>query len=180
MNLTSYLILGCFSLKGLELSNIEVVKFIQSADLIQIAMPCISQNLAKQEVKMTKPGDGIHQSTKARFSPKFKHSKEPVLDSQLGHPIRVESLSSDEFSVILERSNNLRFVVFLSDDYYKNLTLLRIEKKKLVKFSISFLLHRLTPDSIRHVFDVSLIHKHFPEFESEVKAYCDHQLDFKV
>ena len=82
--------------------------------------------------------------------------------------------------MILERSNNLSFVLFLSDEYYKNLTLLRIEKKKLVKFSISFLLHRLTPDSIRHVFDVSLIHKHFPEFESEVKAYCDHQLDFKV
>ena len=129
---------------------------------------------------MTKPGDGIHQSTKARFSPKFKHSKESVRDSQLGQVIRVESLSSDEFSVILERSNNLRFVLFLSDDYYKNLTLLRIEKKKLVKLSISFLLHRLTPDSIRHVFDVSLISKHFPEFESEVKAYCDCQFDFKV
>ena len=79
---------------------------------------------------MTKSSDGIHQSTKARFSPKFKHSKELFERSQLGQPIRVESLSSDEFSVILERSNNLRFVVFLSDDYYKNLTLLRIEKKK--------------------------------------------------
>ena len=129
---------------------------------------------------MTKPDDGIHQSTKARFSPKFKHSKEPVRDSQLGQVIRVESLSSDEFSVILERSNNLRFVLFLSDDYYKNLTLLRIEKKRLVEFSISFLLQRLTADSIRHVFDVSLIPKHFPEFESEVKAYCDRQFDFKV
>ena len=79
---------------------------------------------------MTKPGDGTHQSIKARFSPNFKHSKESVRDSQLGQPIRVESLSSDEFSVILERSNNLRFVLFLSDDYYKNLTLLKIEKKK--------------------------------------------------
>ena len=143
-------------------------------------MPCISQNLAKQEVKMTKSGDGIHQSIKASYSPKFQNSKELVRDSQLGQPVRVESLSSDEFSVILEKSNNLRFVLFLSDDYHKNLTLLRIEKKKLVKFSISFLLHRLTPDSIRHVFDVSLIRKHFPEFESEVKAYCDSQLDFKV
>ena len=129
---------------------------------------------------MTKPGDGTHQSIKARFSPNFKHSKEPVRDSQLGQPIRVESLSSDEFSVILERSNNLRFVLFLSDDYYKNLTLLKIEKKKLVKFSISFLLQRLTADSIRHVFDVSLIRKHFPEFESEVKLYCKRQLDFKA
>ena len=129
---------------------------------------------------MTKPGDGIHQSAKASYSPKFEHSKESCPESQIGKDIRVESLSSDEFSVILERSNNLRFVLFLSDEYYKNLTLLRIEKKKLVKFSISFLLHRLTPDSIRHVFDVSLIHKHFPEFESEVKAYCDHHLDFKV
>jgi len=157
-----------------------VVHSTHSADLIQIAMPCISQNLAKQEVKMTKPDDGIHQSIIASYSPKFQHSKESVLDSQLGQPVRVESLSSDEFSVILERSNNLRFVLFLSDDYHKNLTLLRIEKKKLVKFSITFLLNRLTPDSIRHVFNVSLIGKHFPEFESEVKAYCDRQLDFKV
>ena len=129
---------------------------------------------------MTKSGDGIHQSTKVRFSPKFEHSKETVRKNQLKQPIRVKSLSSDEFSVILERSNNLRFVVFLSDDYYKELTLLRIDKKGLVEFSISFLLQRLTADSIRHVFDISLIRKHFPEFESEVKVYCERQLDFKA
>ena len=129
---------------------------------------------------MTKSSDGIHQSTKASFLPKFEHSRETGLDIQSGKPIRVESLSSDEFSVILERGDNLRFVVFLSDGYYKKLTLLRIEKKSLVEFSISFLLQRLTPDSIRHVFDMSLIRKHFPEFESEVKAYCDRQLDFKA
>jgi len=129
---------------------------------------------------MTKSSDGIHHSTKVRFSPKFEHSKETVRKNQLKQPIRVESLSSDEFSVILERSNNLRFVVFLSDDYYKELTLLRIDKKGLVEFSISFLLQRLTADSIRHVFDVSLIRKHFPEFESEVKVYCESQLDFKA
>ena len=127
---------------------------------------------------MTKSSDGIHQSTKVRFSPKFEHSKATVRENQLEQPIRVESLSSDEFSVILERSNNLRFVVFLSDDYYKNLTLLRIEKKRLVEFSISFLLQRLTADSIRHVFDVSLIRKHFPEFESEVKVHCDRHMGF--
>ena len=129
---------------------------------------------------MTKSSDGIHQSTKVRFSPKFEHSKATVRGNQLEQSIRVESLSSDEFSVILERSNNLRFVVFLSDDYYKNLTLLRIDKKRLVEFSISFLLQRLTADSIRHVFDISLIRKHFPEFESEVKVYCESQLDFKA
>ena len=129
---------------------------------------------------MTKSSDGIHHSTKVRFSPKFEHSKETVRKNQLKQPIRVESLSSDEFSVILERSNNLRFVVFLSDDYYKELTLLRIDKKGLVEFSISFLLQRLTADSIRHVFDVSLICKHFAEFESEVKVYCESQLDFKA
>ena len=129
---------------------------------------------------MTKLSDGIHHSTKVRFSPKFEHSKETVRKNQLKQPIRVESLSSDEFSVILERSNNIRFVVFLSDDYYKELTLLRIDKKGLVEFSISFLLQRLTADSIRHVFDISLIRKHFPEFESEVKVYCERQLDFKA
>ena len=129
---------------------------------------------------MTKSSDGIHHSTKVRFSPKFEHSKETVRKNQLKQPIRVESLSSDEFSVILERSNNLRFVVFLSDDYYKELTLLRIDKKGLVEFSISFLLQRLTADSIRHVFDISLIRKHFLEFESEVKVYCERQLDFKA
>ena len=126
---------------------------------------------------MTKLSDGIHQSTKVRFSPKFEHSKETVRESQLEQPLRVESLSSDEFSVVLERGNNLSFVVFLSDDYYKNLTLLRINKKGLVEFSISFLLQRLTADSIRHVFDLSLIRKHFPEFESEVKVYCESQLN---
>ena len=129
---------------------------------------------------MTKSSDGIHQSTKVRFSPKFEHSNETARENQLDQPIRVESLSSDEFSVILKRGNDLRFVVFLSDAYYKNLTLLRIDKKELVEFSISFLLQRLTPDSIRHVFDVSLICKHFAEFESEVKVYCESQLDFKA
>ena len=129
---------------------------------------------------MTKSSDGIHQPTKVRFSPKFEHSKEAVRESQSKQSIRVESLSSDEFLVILERGNNLSFVVFLSDDYYKNLTLLRIDKKRLVEFSISFLLQRLTADSIRHVFDISLIRKHFPEFESEVKMYCERHLDFKA
>ena len=129
---------------------------------------------------MTKSSDGIHQSTKVSYSPKFEQSKETVRGNQLEQPIRVESLSSDEFSVILEGGNNLRFVVFLSNDYYKNLTLLRINKKELVEFSISFLLQRLTADSIRHVFDVSLICKHFAEFESEVKVYCESQLDFKA
>ncbi|RZP22463.1 MAG: hypothetical protein EVA26_03075 [Burkholderiaceae bacterium] len=129
---------------------------------------------------MTKSSDGIHQSTKVRFSPEFEHSKETARESPLELPIRVESLSSDEFSVILERSNNLRFVVFLSDDYYKNLTLLRIDKKGLIEFSISFLLQRLTADAIRRVFDISLIRKYFPEFESEVKVYCKSQLDFKA
>ena len=129
---------------------------------------------------MTKSSDGIHQSIKVRFSPKFEHSKATVRENQSEQPIRVESLSSDEFSVILERGNNSRFVVFLSEDYYKNLTLLRIDKKGLVEFSISFLLQRLTADSIRHVFDVSLIRKHFPEFESEVKVYCESKLDFKA
>ena len=129
---------------------------------------------------MTKSSDGIRQSTKVRFSPKFERSKVTARHNQLEQPVRVESLSSDEFSVILEMGNNLRFVVFLSDDYYKNLTLLRIDKKGLVEFSISFLLQRLTADSIRHVFDVSLIRKHFPEFESEVKVYCESQLDFKA
>ena len=129
---------------------------------------------------MTKSSDAIHQSAKARFSPKFEHSKTTVRESQLGQPIRVESLSSDEFLVILERGNNLSFVVFLSDDYYKNLTVLRIEKKRLVEFSINFLLQRLTADSIRQVFDVSLIRKHFPEFEPEVKVYCKSQQNFKA
>jgi hypothetical protein len=149
-------------------------------DLIQIAMPCISLNLAKQEVKMTKSSGGIHRSTQSSFSPKFEHSKEVVPESQSGQPIKVESLAPDEFSVILAREGNLRFVVFLNDDYYKNLTLLRIEKKRLVEFSINFLLQRLTADSIRHVFDVTLIRKQFPEFESEVKVYCGAQLDFKA
>ena len=129
---------------------------------------------------MTKPSDGIHQSTKVRFSPKFEHSKETVRESQLELPIRVESLSSDEFSVILESGNNLSFVVFLSDDYYKNLTLLKINKKRLVEFSISFLLQRLTAEAIRHVFDLSVIRKHFPEFESEVKVYCECQMGSKA
>ena len=129
---------------------------------------------------MTKSSDGIHQATKARFSPKFEHTKESGQDIQSGQPIRVESLSADEFSVIWERDNDLRFIVFLSDDYYKSLTFLRIEKKELVEFSINFLLHRLASDLIRHVFDVSLIRKHFPEFESEVKVHCERQLDFKA
>ena len=129
---------------------------------------------------MTKSSDDCHQSTEANFSPKFDHSRENVGKDNLGQVIRVESLSSGEFSVILEGGSNLRFVVFLSDDYHKNLTFLRIEKKRLVEFSINFLLQRLTADSIRYVFDLSLIRKHFPEFESEVKVYCDRQLGFKA
>ena len=107
-------------------------------------MPCISLNLAKQEVKMTKSSDGIHQATKATFSPKFEHTKETGQDIQSGQLIRVESLSADEFSVTLERGNNLSFVVFLSDDYYKSLTFLFLDKKFAIFFALSWCLSKRT------------------------------------
>ena len=92
----------------------------------------------------------------------------------------VRPLSAEEFEVNWSEKHDQHFVVFLSDRHHKALTGLAVEKKILVEFSINFLFQRLSPEAIRHVFDVSMIGKHFPEFSSEVKLFCQNQNQSRV
>ena len=93
----------------------------------------------------------------------------------LAKNIKIEGLSSEEFDVTFSTDRKYQFIVFVSGSYYGNLTSMEVEKTKLIEFAMKFLLQRLTPDSIRHVFDVSLISKQFPEFDSEFKHYIGNE-----
>ena len=115
----------------------------------------------------------------------FRHSDNHALNDiglrpEFKHRVGVCPLSAEEYEVTVSTEPEQRFVVLLSDEYYKRVTSLNIGKKQFIEFSIAFVLTRLTPNAIRHVFNVSLIPKHFPEFESEVKFYCENKKKFRV
>ena len=151
-----------------------------AVDLIQLAMPCILLNLAKQEVKMTNVNNHSAFPGQSVFTSPATQSRKDTACSNLTKVLRVVCLSSEEFEVTCSGLSNQHFIVFLSDQYYKDLTSLSIEKKELIEFSMVFLLQRLTTDSIRVAFDASLIRTHFPEFEPEVKAHCNRQARLRV
>ena len=129
---------------------------------------------------MNKTEGTISPSVSTNNCSKTNHAGQKRNFDQLETVPNVDCLSSEEFEVTFLDNSNQRFVIFLSDSYHKRLTSLKIDKKQLVEFSVIFLLQRLRLESIRHAFDIALICKHFPEYESDVKSYCDSLVKFRA
>ncbi|MFP4642359.1 MAG: hypothetical protein ACLFPU_09335 [Dehalococcoidia bacterium] len=84
--------------------------------------------------------------------------------------INVKKKSEKEFTVTVEEAGGRsEHAVTLDDEYYQHLTQGKIEKEELVRKSFEFLLQRESKESILSKFDLRIISRYFPEFESEVK-----------
>jgi len=85
--------------------------------------------------------------------------------------IEVSRKSEREFTVIVkENGSKTEHVVTLDDDYYQVLCAGKITKEELIKKSFEFLLERESKESILNAFDLKIIRKYFPEYESKIRS----------
>ena len=85
--------------------------------------------------------------------------------------IRVERKDQNEFLVVVtERGSSTKHTVALDEDYYQKMTKGRISKEQLIERSFSFLLAREPKESILRRFNLRVIKRYFPEYESRVSV----------
>ena len=85
--------------------------------------------------------------------------------------ILIQEILINKFQVTISKELTTKHTVILSDKLYKRLTNKKISKKKLIEYSFEFLLAREANTSISSFFELQLISKYFPEYESEIKKY---------
>ena len=74
-----------------------------------------------------------------------------------------------KYQVILaENGEDLEFDVDLDEDYYKQLTNQKISPEELIRKSFRFLLSKEGKESILYSFNLRVIQKYFPEYETEI------------
>ena len=84
---------------------------------------------------------------------------------------RVERKDQNEFLVVVtEGGSSTKHTVALDEDYYQKLTKGRISKEQLIEKSFSFLLARESKESILRRFNLRVIKRYFPEYESRVRV----------
>ncbi len=85
--------------------------------------------------------------------------------------IEVEKKNDDEYIVIIEEGNDRsKHTVNLDDAYYQKLTDGKTTKEELIKKSFKFLLERESKESILPEFNLRIIGKYFPEYESKING----------
>lgn len=83
--------------------------------------------------------------------------------------IEVEKQDENTFKVTVDEENSKStHTVTLDDQYHKKLSGNIIPKEALIKKSFEFLLEREPKESIMSSFDLKIINKFFPEFESYI------------
>ena len=87
--------------------------------------------------------------------------------------IFIKELSDNKFEIIINKKLTTKHIVLLTNEYYDNLTKKKISKKKLLEYSFQFLLHREPNTSILSFFELNIISKYFPEYENEIKSFCN-------
>jgi hypothetical protein len=84
--------------------------------------------------------------------------------------IRVEPSSPGRFQVtVTEGGSQTNHAVSLKAAYYEKLTGKQISEEALIEQSFRFLLERESKESILREFDLPLIGRYFPEYESETR-----------
>ncbi|MBN2175280.1 MAG: hypothetical protein JW731_14190 [Bacteroidales bacterium] len=73
------------------------------------------------------------------------------------------------YDVTVEDMDTTHHEVTLSDDYYQKLTGGKISKEELLEQSFQFLLNRESNTMILRKFDLPVISRYFPEYESEIR-----------
>ncbi len=91
--------------------------------------------------------------------------------------ILIKEILNNKFEVTIKKVSTTKHVVTLSDKYYENLTRKKISKIKLLQYSFKFLLDREPNTSILSFFELDIISKYFPEFESEVRKIMKYKIE---
>ena len=78
--------------------------------------------------------------------------------------------SQEGFIVTVEeRGSRTRHTVTLHNEYYEKLTHGKITKEELIEKSFAFLLKRETKEAILSRFNLKVINRYFPEYESTIR-----------
>ena len=83
--------------------------------------------------------------------------------------IRVEHKGGDNWLVTVEAGTTTTHEVTVTDDYYRKLTSGRVGIEALLKQSFEFLLARESNTSILRQFELPVIGRYFPEYESTIE-----------
>lgn len=84
--------------------------------------------------------------------------------------IAVETIAEDTFRItVTEGRGQSHHVITLNPAYYRKLTAGKISAEELVRRSFEFLLEHEPKDSILAKFDLPVIGRYFPEYETEIR-----------
>lgn len=83
--------------------------------------------------------------------------------------ITVNDKGSDKFDVtVSEGGSSSRHTVTLTEDYHRKLAGGKVSKEVLIEKSFEFLLEREPKESILSTFELPVIGRYFPEYESQI------------
>lgn len=83
--------------------------------------------------------------------------------------IRVERIADQSYRVTVEEGGSRsRHTVTLQDEYYRKLSAGKVTPEELIHRSFEFLLAREPKESILSSFDLPVIQRYFPEYESAI------------
>ena len=82
--------------------------------------------------------------------------------------MKIEKVTEDVFKVTVSGNEVTQHEVTITDTAYNHLTNGRATKEELLDFSFKFLLDREPNTSILGKFDITVISKYFPEYDSEL------------
>ena len=87
--------------------------------------------------------------------------------------IKVNTIDSTSFEVIVEGQTTTTHLVTLTHLYHQKLTNNRVTPEVLVEKSFEFLLDRESNTSILSRFDLPVIERYFPEYEETIKTMLE-------
>jgi len=83
--------------------------------------------------------------------------------------IEVKKKDGEFIVTVEEGGSRTRHVVTLDNEYYEKLTHGKITEEELIERSFEFLLKRESKESILSRFNLKVINRYFPEYESKIK-----------
>jgi len=87
----------------------------------------------------------------------------------MGKMITVDKIDEGTFMVTVESKSTTTHTVRIDQPYYERLTGGRVSAEKLVEKSFEFLLEREGNTSILRSFDLPVIGRYFPEYETTIR-----------
>lgn len=82
--------------------------------------------------------------------------------------ITIESIDKDTFQVTVTDQTSTQHFVTVTDEYHNKLTQNSLNKEELLQKAFLFLLERESNTMILRQFNLPVIQRYFPEFESTV------------